>query len=152
LLQITYDGNSVYYTTGLSDITATTDYSGGAQTFVTNNLIQTIDQVTEKPFGVENRIGILFTGNVGTTITALGVSPLNFVNIETKFYVHRVFRTVSTYALWSENPIPIFAGFLAKKTYTVGLDIETLQLELVNRQSIKKVSGLFIPKGTGAIV
>jgi hypothetical protein len=149
LIQISYNGNSVYYTTGLSDISATTDFTDGAKTFVTNPYVENIDNLPEVPFGNENRAAVLFTGNMGTTISALGVSPLEFVNVDTKFYIHRIYRTLSDYSLWTEDPISLYTGFLVKKTYNVGATFERLQLELMNRHRIRTVSPLFADRSKG---
>ena len=153
LVQISYGGNSVFYTTGLADLTGvSTIYSGGARTWSATNDIQNVDTIVEKTFGVTAPQALIFTGDMGATLGALGVSALDLPNIDTKFYIHRVFRNVSTYAEWGEDPIELFAGILVKKTYTVGIDTEILQLDLLNKSRFyNKVSQLKILKGLGAI-
>jgi len=153
LVQISYGGNSVYYTTGLADLTGvSTNYSGGTQTWSANNTIQNVDTIIEKTFGVTAPQALIMTGDMGATLGALGVSALNLPNIDTEFYIHRIFRNLSTYAEWGEDPIELFAGVLVKKSYTVGVDTEVLQLDLQNKSRFySKVSQLKVLKGLGAI-
>lgn len=151
LVQITYNGNSVYYTTGMADISVATDTSGGTQTFVTANDIKSVDQVPEVPFGAEIRVGMLLTGDFTQNLGALGVTALELPNIDTAIYIHKVFRNVSDYTLWSENPIKLFQGVLTKKTYTVGATLAELQLEIVSKTQFQnKKSVIKLPKGLGA--
>lgn len=153
LVQISYGGNNVFYTTGLADLSGvSTSYSGGAQTWVATNNIQNVDTIVEKTFGVTAPQAMIFTGDVGATISALGVSLLDLPNIDTKFYIHRIFRNISTYAEWGEDPIELFAGVLVKKTYTVGKEEKKLQIDLLNKSKFyNKVSQLKILKGLGAL-
>lgn len=153
LIQISYDGNSVFYTSGLADVSGiSTSYSGGTQTWVATNNIQNIDTIVEKTFGITAPQALLFTGDMSVTLGALGVSALDLPNIDTNFYIHRIFRNVSTYTVWGEDPIELFAGILIKKTYTVGIDTELLQLDLQNKSRFyNKVSQLKILKGLGVL-
>jgi len=149
LMQIDYNGNSVYYTTGISDIDVETSTSNGVKTFVINPFFKSLDVIPELPFGNTARSAITFTGEVENTITALGVSPFGFVNVETKVHLHRLYRNINDFTVGSADPIELYSGFLVKKTYTVGKTTKTLQLEFMNRHRIRTVSPLFSEKAFG---
>lgn len=133
LLEITdSDGNTLYWTTGASDVTTTTPTSGGAQFYRTTNTLQEIDNINEVVWNGENRIGIRLAGDMSDAIGPQTQSPLNYRNYDTQFVFYKIFRNVSDNAIASADPILIFNGVLIKKTYIVGPTVETLQLDLIS--------------------
>jgi len=152
LLQIQYNSQNAFFTTGGVDTTATTDTSSGSQVFRTSNLITGFSTIYEKPFGVENRIAVIMGGDVTSAMSPFGITPLAFVNNETRFILHKLFRNVTTNTVESADPIKLFDGRLVKKNYTVGELTKTLVLEIQNKLVFSnKTSNILTNSGLGVL-
>lgn len=120
--------SNYYYTTGGIDIVATTDTSGGSQTFLSRSLIDEISPIPELTLSVNQKLGIVFTG------TDLSI-PQTFVN-GTTVRLYKVFRDTSTYAIKSSDPILAFEGQIIKRTLRGSRFNQTLQFDLISVQGL----------------
>ena len=151
LLQIQYNGSDVFLTSAPHDTSATTTTSGGAQTFIENHTWAGFSEINDQVFASENRIAIYFEGDMTATFGSFSTAPIDFVNSDTRFIIHKLFRNASDNSIVSADPILIYDGNLVKKTYTVGGDIERLQLDCVTIPKSYAVFPILTLSGLGAI-
>lgn len=153
LIELTDENNAVMtWTTGASDVTVTTNTSGGPKLYRTNNIFQGIDRINEVTWNGENRIGIVLVGDMSERLVPSLIAPLNFRNLVTVIRVYKLFRTVSDNSVSIADPIKLFDGVLVKKTYTVSNIVEKLQLEFIaNKKLGRIVSSVITQHGLGAV-
>lgn len=131
LLEISNAGSTVYLTSAPYNTVATTLTSGGSQTYIKNHTWSGSSQIDDKRFAAQNKIAIFFEGDMSATFGGFSLAPLDFINNTTRFRLYKIFRDSTTNAIESADPILVFDGVLAKKTYIVGATRETLQCDCI---------------------
>lgn len=135
LLEISIGASTVYLTSASYDTIATTATSGGAQTFTADHTWSGMSDVPDKVYTTQNKIALFFEGDMTATFGGFATAPINFANGTTIFRLYKLFRNTETYAIESADPILIFDGILAKKTYIVSDVVEKLQLDLITNNT-----------------
>lgn len=129
LMEISYSGSTVYLTSAPHDTVTSTATSGGSQTYIADHTWSGFSEVEDKGYAAQNKIAIYFDGDMTATFGGFSTAPIDFVNGDTRFRIYKLFRNANTNAIESADPILVFDGTLAKKTYVVGPTRENLQCD-----------------------
>lgn len=131
LLEITLGSSAVYLTSAAHNTVATTLTSDGAKTYIRNHTWSGFSDINDKRFAAQNKLAIFFAGDMTATFGGFSTAPIDFVNNTTRFRLYKMFRNASTNAIESADPILVFDGVLAKKTYVAGSTTEQLQCDCI---------------------
>jgi len=117
LVELQTPAGSYYYTTGDFDVSASTDTSGGTQTYLANNGIEMFGVIAETHNLAVNTIQISI-GDVDDTIYDNIVRQTNDYDFQRSLVnIYWLYRSVSSGVAYSSDIITLFQGVIAKVDY-----------------------------------